>query len=274
MTREEAIFMLEETVKNACWPMYQDALDMAISALKEEPLSHEEAWGQIETHDIRTETHECVKETHDSDLISRADALEEMAQAECGCSYEVCKRDKCDCSYIGRIKDIPSATPYQPYTDIEPIKDDRPKGLYHGTLDVQSGVLTINEPSDLISREDAVNEIKHWFEIIRLNPDILIDNIKTLPSADRPNDAIDHDKEWIIGCIQHDGFIHTHRFDKANQIILDALADRPSGEWLQIDMDLSGFFYQGYYCSECNHVYKLKCNFCPNCGARMEGGNE
>ena len=36
--------------------------------------------------------------------------------------------------------------------------------------------------------------------------------------------TIDHDREWIIGCIEHDGFIHTHRFDKANQIILDALS--------------------------------------------------
>lgn len=34
---------------------------------------------------------------------------------------------------------------------------------------------------------------------------------------------IDHDRDWVIGCIQHDGFIHTHRFDKANQIILEAL---------------------------------------------------
>ena len=34
---------------------------------------------------------------------------------------------------------------------------------------------------------------------------------------------INHDKDWIIGCIQHDGFINTHRFDKANQIILEAL---------------------------------------------------
>ena len=41
---------------------------------------------------------------------------------------------------------------------------------------------------------------------------------------------INHDKDWIIGCIEHDGFIKTHRFDKANQIILDALqfADRPT----------------------------------------------
>lgn len=35
--------------------------------------------------------------------------------------------------------------------------------------------------------------------------------------------TVDHDKDWIIGCIQHDGFIKTDRFDKANQIILEAL---------------------------------------------------
>lgn len=48
-----------------------------------------------------------------------------------------------------------------------------------------------------------------------------------LKHADKEMDkqtVIDHDKDWIIGCIQHDGFIHTRRGDKANQIILDALS--------------------------------------------------
>lgn len=44
------------------------------------------------------------------DVIYRDDALEEMAQAECGCHYEACIKDECECSHIGRIKDIPSAT--------------------------------------------------------------------------------------------------------------------------------------------------------------------
>ena len=35
---------------------------------------------------------------------------------------------------------------------------------------------------------------------------------------------VDHDRDWIIGCIKHDGFIKTDRFDKANQIILEALS--------------------------------------------------
>lgn len=42
-----------------------------------------------------------------------------------------------------------------------------------------------------------------------------------------------HDRDWIVGCIKHDGFVKTDRRDKANQIILDALsADRPKGEWI------------------------------------------
>ena len=54
-----------------------------------------------------------------------------------------------------------------------------------------------------------------------------------LKHADKEMDeqtVINHDRDWIIGCIQHDGFIHTHRFDKANQIILDALSDDTSSD--------------------------------------------
>ena len=54
-----------------------------------------------------------------------------------------------------------------------------------------------------------------------------------LKHADKEMDeqtVIDHDKDWIIGCIEHDGFIHTHRFDKANQIIHDALSADTSSD--------------------------------------------
>ena len=50
--------------------------------------------------------------------------------------------------------------------------------------------------------------------------------------------TVDHDREWIIGCIKHDGFIKTDRFDKANQIILDALsADAKTKCIAQIKVD-------------------------------------
>ena len=44
--------------------------------------------------------------------------------------------------------------------------------------------------------------------------------------------TVDHDRDWIIGCIEHDGFIHTHRFDKANQIIHDALSAEAVKGWI------------------------------------------
>lgn len=39
MEREEAIFTLKEIVKNAYWPWYQEAIDMAIEA-----LSNQQKW--------------------------------------------------------------------------------------------------------------------------------------------------------------------------------------------------------------------------------------
>ena len=87
--------------------------------------------------------------------------------------------------------------------------------------------------------------------------------------------VIDHDRDWIIGCIQHDGFIKTDRFDKANQIILDALADRPMGEWIPLQRGDKGYSAGDFKCSACgkpNKCYTLT-DYCPNCGAKM-GGNE
>ena len=40
---------------------------------------------------------------------------------------------------------------------------------------------------DTIYRDEAVEVIKKWFEKIKLNPDILIDSIISIPSADRPH---------------------------------------------------------------------------------------
>lgn len=126
--------------------------------------------------------------------------------------------------------------------------------------------------------------------------------------------TVDHDRDWIIGCIEHDGFIHTHRFDKANQIIHDALsaeavseeehvkalndlavawknkldeesyekgytagqfADRPHGEWTYLSGSKGS--YMTISCPICgstfDNVAEWKYHFCPNCGARMKGGD-
>ena len=60
------------------------------------------------------------------------------------------------------------------------------------------------------------------------------DALKHADQTQTMNDqhTVDHDRDWIIGCIEHDGFIHTHRFDKANQIIHDALLVDAGQEWI------------------------------------------
>ena len=82
-------------------------------------------------------------------------------------------------------------------------------------------------------------------------------NITESPNevVEKNDEVIDHDREWIIGCIKHDGFIKTDRCDKANQIILDALEPaEPSEipmfkesaeaykEWLDEDMSCRSYF--------------------------------
>ncbi len=107
---------------------------------------------------------------------------------------------------------------------------------------------------DLISRADAIEAVCRDCTIERKDKCkeegycYEVQNLKALPSADaeqvtsklnKPCDSLlksdsaeckeqksklEHDREWIIGCIKHDGFIKTDRFDKANQIILEALS--------------------------------------------------
>ncbi len=43
-----------------------------------------------------------------NDTISRHDALEQIAQAECGIHYEDCEANNCACGCIWRILNIPS----------------------------------------------------------------------------------------------------------------------------------------------------------------------
>ena len=53
---------------------------------------------------------------------------------------------------------------------------------------------------DLIKREDAIEVVKKWFEVIELNPDILIDSIISIPSADRPQGEWECDEYAIYHC--------------------------------------------------------------------------
>ena len=133
-----------------------------------------------------------------------------------------------------------------------------------------------------------------------------------LKHADKEMDeqtVIDHDRDWIIGCIKHDGFIKTDRFDKANQIILEALdSTEPSDLISRADvlgyidrLDTCGLgkgkaleYIRKYVektdsvsaervgewtarktslefvCSQCGEACWKDFHYCPHCGAKME----
>ena len=80
----------------------------------------------------------------------------------------------------------------------------------------------LKNPCDSLLTEDSADSKEQKSKLKGYSADICI--------IDEPNEVIEkndevinHDREWIIGCIKHDGFIKTDRFDKANQIILEAL---------------------------------------------------
>ena len=117
MTREEAIKWLkllstmeiswdsfamqdsQKEIRERCEQSEREAIDMAISALHFEADCRNCMWRE-----------KYEEQTEPSDLISRTDALEQMAQAECGLHYEDCEADNCSCSYISRILDLPSVS--------------------------------------------------------------------------------------------------------------------------------------------------------------------
>ena len=91
ISRDEAIKELKKALSNDGDWYKEEACDIVETTLHDLPFVSEKPQPRVET----------------SDLISRAEALEQMAQAECGLHYEDCEADNCSCPYIGRILDIP-----------------------------------------------------------------------------------------------------------------------------------------------------------------------
>lgn len=51
-------------------------------------------------------------------------------------------------------------------------------------------------------------------------------------------------------------------------------AKRPTGEWIfGIDEETGEQDCYAWTCSECGEKYPWQPNFCPNCGAKMRGGD-
>lgn len=90
-----------------------------------------------------------------------------------------------------------------------------------GSVMREDNIIAVNMAIEALSERNIAREIA---TILENEQDMRVILQNDAVNEDTQTERrVDHDRDWIIGCIQHDGFIHTHRFDKANQIILDAL---------------------------------------------------
>lgn len=61
--------------------------------------------------------------------------------------------------------------------------------------------------------------------------------------------------------------------DTAFDMAINALEERPKGEWIKWNFKTFGAMGDWEYkCSNCEKVYGGEYNFCPNCGAQMQKG--
>lgn len=114
---------------------------------------------------------------------------------------------------------------------------------------------------DAISRRQAIDEIKRWFDLIKLNPDILIDSIVTLPSV---QPAV---------CIAKISFDDQQMKEMVDEAKCEILAVQPEkvGKWIPMTVS-SG--RDSWKCSVCGRRARGKIKNLPycHCGAKMEEG--
>lgn len=78
----------------------------------------------------------------------------------------------------------------------------------------------------------------------------------------------------LIKDMYEDGYFPLTVADKATEKVMaqptvDA-APVVHGEWISLEPEIGL-----YGCSECEHkILRSECNYCPNCGAKMDGGDE
>ena len=76
---------------------------------------------------------------------------------------------------------------------------------------------------------------------------------------------IDLDDDEIIYC-GNDG--EYERYNIPTDVPTADVVERKNGDWT----DIGGIIRWG--CPLCHHAYEIKYNYCPNCGARMEGKDD
>ena len=126
--------------------------------------------------------------------------------------------------------------------------------------------------SGYISRADAIEVISKHSDLPFAWWKMICRELKDLPSADAVS------REFYEDAVKANIRIVIENRELKEQI---ESADRPSGEWLKIDTYFEAFneTVTTYKCSACEYEPYFggdisKLNYCPNCGARMKGGND
>ena len=137
--------------------------------------------------------------------------------------------------------------------------------------------------SDLIRRDDVVVIINKWFDFIKLNPDILIDSIKSIPAAEplvtveaKQNEGLylNTDEETLLETeyivVATDGMYKEYIHETDGKPRRGKWIDHPTVENIGL-VDLQGNEMEIVMkmCSECGYE-GWETDYCPNCGARME----
>lgn len=139
------------------------------------------------------------------------------------------------------------------------------------------------QPTDAVSREAVIKNIKGWFDKIELNPDILIDSIVTLPSvtpcinlALTSQDCISREEvQDLISRWLSDYLLDETReaLETINYKVGDmpsVTPQRPKGKWIEDTQ--TGFKIR---CSECGaRNFGADRAYCPRCGRQMGGADE
>ena len=100
--------------------------------------------------------------------------------------------------------------------------------------------------------------------------------------GDPSNELIEIIKPYVSGfaCEEESGSCEftdcrsCNALNLAKEIYNAGYRKQSEGEWeaVQREWDFDPFFYIDYVCSVCGSREQNKRNFCPNCGAKMKGG--
>lgn len=202
---------------------------------------------------------ESISHTVDSDLISRADAIEAVCMANCG----GCRPNECNVDYVCESVNALYALPSANYITESP-NDVVEKNDEVIERPITSGYIADDKEVPPYTTTSAVSA-EPSVEIKECKPLCTEQKIAVEEFLNAPRIT----EECAIELLQMTGWLQEH----------DKEIGRPSGEWI-FDTEIpigDGRTSAGYRCSVCGADFfqiSERANYCMVCGARMKGGAE